>query len=77
MLVLKGNNPRFPWEPSFAMLSNRLTGTTDSSAFYRDGQAHFAQPAAAALTAATGDRDAKNLRSSRRARRALSCCQAI
>ena len=30
MLVLKGNNPRFPREPSFAMLSNRLTGTTGS-----------------------------------------------
>lgn len=49
MLVLKGNNPRFPREPSFAMLSDRLTGTTASSAFYRDGQAHCIQLAAVAL----------------------------
>ena len=29
-LVLYGNNPRIPWEPSTAMLDNRLTGTRDA-----------------------------------------------
>ncbi len=29
MLVLKGNIPRFPWEPSTTMLSYRLNGTTE------------------------------------------------
>jgi hypothetical protein len=28
-LVLEGNNPRFPWEPSATMLTYRLTGTTE------------------------------------------------
>ena len=40
MLVLKGNNPRFPWEPSTTMLTNRLSGTTEASASYRDGPHH-------------------------------------
>jgi len=35
-LVLKGNNPRFPWEPSTTMLTYRLTGTTEASATNRD-----------------------------------------
>ncbi len=38
MLVLEGNNPRFPWQPSTTMLTYRLTGTTEASASYRDGQ---------------------------------------
>ncbi len=29
MLVLDGNIPRFPWEPSTTMLTNRLSGTTE------------------------------------------------
>ena len=29
MLVLDGNNPRFPWEPSTTMLTYRLNGTTE------------------------------------------------
>ncbi len=31
MLVLEGNNPRFPWEPSTTMLTYGLTGTTEDS----------------------------------------------
>ena len=34
-LVLEGNNPRFPWEPSATMLTYRLTGTTEDSGFPR------------------------------------------
>jgi hypothetical protein len=30
-LVLKGNNPRFPWKPSTTMLTYKLTGTTEAS----------------------------------------------
>jgi hypothetical protein len=26
MLVLDGNNPRFPWEPSTTMMANRIEG---------------------------------------------------
>jgi len=37
MLVLYGNNPRFPWEPSTTMLTNRLDSTTEASVSYRDG----------------------------------------
>jgi hypothetical protein len=29
MLVLDGNIPRFPWEPSTTMLTNRLGSTTE------------------------------------------------
>ena len=35
-LVLEGNNPRFPWEPSATMLTARLTGTTEDSGFDRN-----------------------------------------
>jgi hypothetical protein len=31
-LVLKGNNPRFPWKPSTTMLTYRLSGTTEAPA---------------------------------------------
>jgi len=37
-LVLEGNNPRFPWEPSTTMLTNRLTGTTGAPASDRSEQ---------------------------------------
>ena len=37
MLVLDGNIPRFPWEPSTTMLTYRLEGTTEGSVSYRDG----------------------------------------
>ncbi len=33
--MLYGNNPRFPWEPSTTMLTDRLDGTTVLSASYR------------------------------------------
>lgn len=29
-LGLKGTNPRFPWQPSAAMLTYRLQGTTEA-----------------------------------------------
>ncbi len=37
MLVLDGNNPRFPWEPSTTMLTYRLEGTTEDAASDRNG----------------------------------------
>src|SRR5664279_5747288 len=43
-LVLNGNNPRFPWEPSTTMLTYRLTGTTDESVSNRDEPNHCAHP---------------------------------
>ena len=35
MLVLDGNIPRFPWEPSTTMLTYRLEGTTEATASHR------------------------------------------
>jgi len=46
MLVLNGNIPRFPWEPSTTMLIYRLDGTTDSSASYRNSDATILQRSA-------------------------------
>ena len=43
-LVLEGNNPRFPWEPSATMLTYRLTGTTEDSGFDRDEHNHRPPP---------------------------------
>jgi len=67
MLVLKGNNPRFSWEPSATMLTYRLNGTTEESASDRNGRPHCAprwwceqRPIAS-----------QNLRSSRRAPKRL------
>ena len=40
MLVLDGNIPRFPWEPSTTMLTYRLAGTTEVSVSYRGGRNH-------------------------------------
>jgi hypothetical protein len=37
-LVLEGNNPRFSWEPSATMLTNRLSGTTEISVSNRIGR---------------------------------------
>ena len=44
MLVLKGNIPRFPWEPPTTMLTYRLEGTTEATASYRDGPPKSAPP---------------------------------
>ena len=54
MLVLDGNNPRFPWEPSTTMLTYRLEGTTEASASYRDGHHHPGPPKTSPLSATTG-----------------------
>jgi hypothetical protein len=40
MLVLKGNIPRFSWEPSTTMLTYRLKGTTDVPVSNRTGRAN-------------------------------------
>lgn len=40
MLVLDGNIPRFPWEPSTTMLTYRLQGTTEASVSYRTDTTH-------------------------------------
>ena len=36
--MLKGNIPRFSWEPSSTMLANRLCGTIDKSVSNRTGR---------------------------------------
>ena len=46
-LVLKGNSPRFPWEPSTTMLTYRLTGTTETSASNRNEPNHCVDSKAA------------------------------
>jgi hypothetical protein len=48
-LVLNGNNPRFPWEPSTTMLTYRLTGTTELSASNRDEPVNCANRSPGAL----------------------------
>jgi len=69
MLVLDGNIPRFPWEPSTTMLTYRLGGTTGASASYRGGHTILTD-----ATTSTGDgRGRTNLRSLRRAQGALRC----
>jgi len=40
MLVLEGNIPRFPWEPSTTMLTYRLNSTTEASASNRNEPHH-------------------------------------
>ena len=36
MLVLEGDIPQVPWEPSTTMLTHRLNGTTETSASSRN-----------------------------------------
>ena len=56
-LVLDGNSPRFPWEPSTTMLISRHTGTTDDSVSDRSTHSRFSSgPAAYARPAATVSR---------------------
>jgi hypothetical protein len=47
--VLKGNSPRFPWEPSTTMLNYRLTGTTEESVSYRDERTNCANRSTGSL----------------------------
>ena len=67
MLVLKGNNPRFSWEPSTTMLTYRLNGTTEASVSDRDRRGNCA------LQIGPEQRPvaAHNLRSARRAPKRL------
>jgi hypothetical protein len=60
MLVLDGNNPRFPWEPSTTMLNYRLTGTTEASASNRGGRDHCGGSRRLALAAEAAERVAKS-----------------
>ena len=39
--VLKGNCPRFPWEPSTTMLNYRLIGNTEKSVSCRNKPNHW------------------------------------
>jgi hypothetical protein len=64
MLVLDGNNPRFPWEPSTTMLTYRLEGTTEAPASHRDGPDHPVPPTDSPLASNACPR---HLRSPRRA----------
>jgi DNA-binding CsgD family transcriptional regulator len=43
----QGNNPRFPWEPSTAMLTYRLNGTTKAPASNRSGPLKYRRAAPA------------------------------
>jgi hypothetical protein len=64
MLVLCGNIPRFPWQPSTTMLSDRLKGTTEHSASNRNGHPN-------ARTRPAQRSTATHLRSPRRAPKVL------
>src|SRR5664280_1701678 len=64
-LVLEGNSPRFPWEPSTTMLTYRLTGTTDESVSNRDEPNHCAHPLRTALPTLTTASNSRNRRSRR------------
>jgi hypothetical protein len=44
MLVLDGNIPRFPWEPSTTMLTYRLERTTEAFGVIPDRTSSFCQP---------------------------------
>jgi hypothetical protein len=73
MLVLDGNTPRFPWEPSTTMLTYRLVGTTEASVSYRNGRHHSGCPIALKPWAATGDRVAQSSLVTASPERALGC----
>ncbi len=69
-LVLEGNNPRFPREPSATTLTYRLAGTTEESVSNRDTHHHRAHRAA--RNQPTQDRDPqRNLREPRRDHQSL------
>ena len=51
MLVLKGNIPRFSWEPSTTMLTYRLKGTTDDSVSNRAGRPYCGRSRCSLLAA--------------------------
>ena len=74
MLVLEGNIPRFPWEPSTTMLTYRLNGTTEATASNRNRRHHSDRSAAAPPPPGHHHRDRdepQNLRSPRRAPKVL------
>ena len=73
MLVLDGNIPRFPREPSPAMLTNRLVGTTEASVSYRGGRHHSGCPTVSSLWVATGDRVAQSSLVTASSKGALRC----
>jgi hypothetical protein len=73
MLVLDGNIPRFPWEPSTTMLTNRLVGTTEASVSYRNGPHHSGCPTALKPWVATRDRVAQSSLVTASPERALGC----
>ena len=54
MLVLEGNIPRFPWEPSTTTLTYRLNGTTEDSVSYRVGRPILTASATSVLRARDG-----------------------
>ena len=61
MLVLtQGNIPRFPWEPSTTMLTNRLSGTTEASVSYRGEPDHSGRLDAVVPRLARGERVAQS-----------------
>jgi hypothetical protein len=77
MLVLTGNIPRFSWEPSATMLSNRLSGTTGSTVSNRTGR-----PIVTDLVKRRSQRELDRPRTqsslaTANPERALCCCQAF
>lgn len=73
MLVLNGNIPRFPWEPSTTMLTYRLSGTTEGSVSYRGGRSHSGSSTTSPLKAATGERAATSSLAPASTQGALRC----
>ncbi len=67
-LVLKGNNPRFPWKPSTTMLTYRLNGTTEDVGVDRDERIPV-WPTAATVTTANSDAPTSSRTMVRRRRR--------
>ena len=70
MLVLKGNIPRFPWEPSTTMLTYRLNSTTEQTASNRN-RPHHTDRSGRRAQPAPHPGSAPNLRSPRRAPKVL------
>ena len=73
MLVLEGNIPRFPWEPSTTMLTYRLEGTTEQTASNRNRLHHTDRSGQRAQPAPTHARRAKSSLAPASTQGALRC----
>ena len=75
MLVLNGNNPRFPWEPSTTMLTNRLGRHYRGFGVLprRTRQVSHQQQHTARALAATGEHTTKSSLTTASPKEALRC----